>query len=655
MSKVVAFDTETTLIGYPDMVCPDLVCLTMSNGEQNTIYTDDATIAFKKLLSKPDVKIVGHNVAFDLHVMAKADPSLVPLIWKAMRAGRVHDTLLREKLYLLSTTGNVMSKKCSLADLLLRRAGIDISSDKQGDDIWRLRYGELVDVPLKDWPKEAVQYAIDDAYYTWLVYQDQESKRKDRGPGSMNSEQLQVMSAFALFGMTINGMCIDQSRVAEIKKECEAHYYGALEKLQEYGLVKPNGKRDQKAIEALCQELGVTETTATGRTKTDKKTLAKIQSDDPRYSALMEYMQYLKAVTTFIPQMQFDRIHPRFDVIKNTLRTSCMSSDYYKHFGKPYGKKVIKQGSPYPSINLQQMPRDGNFREAFVPEEGYLLAAADYSNLELVSAAQQYYSLFGESKLRETLNAGTNLHDATGTIIYNDYKGTDIDLERFRELIAAGDKDAKFCRQSAKFVNLGCPGGQSAGTICALANDLGIPITLTQATAWRAAARDQFPEFAKFFDTYFPTLRNGSMYVPSLEKMKPRYDAEIYGVYKVKATFTAMANSVSMQMPSAIGKKIAMVNMYEACTNPTAGHTLYGCVPALDMHDEFLINVPEARGDECLEALMEIMIDGMQKVFPDMRVGVEGGLMRRWYKDGDPDFELKQKYKEPRCDKAGSR
>lgn len=674
MTYYVAIDTETRLISYPDEVNPAGICLASHDdkgGHRLWHMRLDAEALENELhylFSDPDCRIVGHNVAFDLHVILKALPGLWSVVWEALAAGRVHDTMLRERLLNLSTMGDVNAKPCSLAALTKRYLNMDISADK-AEDAWRYRYQELEETPLEEWPAEAVRYAEDDARLTLEVFQAQEARRVERGPGSINQEHVQVGAAFALKGMTIQGMRIDPEAVQDLKASMEKRYALALTELKKYGIIRENGTRDQKSLEVLCKDLGVTATTASGRIATDRKTLNQIVSDDPRLAAYREYSDTIKAVTTFVPQLSVRRVHPDFNPIVNTLRTSCRASDYYKRFDieqeiqrviaaevatkdekelKKLGRKYESLQKKYactstvPSINLQQIPRSDAFRQCFIPEKGNVLICADYGNLELVCAAQTYYRLFGSSDLREVLNSGTNLHDKTGTIIYNDYCGQNIDVARFRELIKEGCKDAKFCRQSAKFVNLGCPGGQSASTICKLANGLGIPITDEQAVKWREAARGRFKEFVKFFgsgqgDGYLETLKRGHMYIQVDGKAKKtqRYDIEVAGVYRAKCTYTAAANGISMQMPAALGKKIAMIKIYRMCTDPRYSKSaLNKCTMHLDMHDELILSAPKDIAEQAQYELCQHMIIGMAKICPDMQISVESGIMDRWYKDG---------------------
>lgn len=673
MSRVIAIDTETCLIEYPDRVNPDGVCLTWHDQLEDNpgilhlqLDAKECLTLLKRWLS--EYIIVGHNIAFDLHVILLEFPELWSNVWKALRDGRIKDTFIREKLKLLSTTGNVTSKPCSLADLVYRYIGDDIS-DSKGGDAWRMRYEELILTPIAEWPADAVVYAADDATYTLEVYKQQEVARRNKGAGSMNSETLQVASAFALRGMEIQGIPVDTQWVEEIGEPYVDKFAEASEKLKEFGIIRSSGSKDMSKLLEYAENWGIETYTSSGRLSLDKKTLAKLTTDCPVYKAYMDYSNALKAVTTFIPQLSEERIHPRFNPLVNTLRTSCKSSNYYKYKGEKYGKKVIKRGDPVPSVNLQQIPSGNDFRGCFLPETGYMLVSTDYANLELCCAAQTYYSLFHQSKMREVLNSGQNLHDSTGHIIYQDYTNTTITFDSYKQLLKDNDKNAKFCRKAAKFVNLGCPGGQSADTIFKLANSMGVEISISQAEAWKMEAEGKYPEMQRFFKEYLPTRQRGQMFINvdeiiktplktiedetvykteviKVRKQKPRYDIEVAGIYRARCIFTAASNGITMQILGALGKKRAMVKVYQECTDPSVKSILFGSKLHIDLHDELVLSVPVLYAEACQHRICEIMVEEMQKVLPDMRIEVESTIQRRWSKDPDPAYGVYEYHKD---------
>jgi len=125
--------------------------------------------------------------------------------------------------------GRGVRVKSGLGDLLLRYEGLDLSADKKGADSWRLRYGELIGVPIRDWPSEALRYALEDPVHTAQLRVAQ--ARRPRHPyagawcevfypaaGSppwapFRCEQVEAWAHLALVDMAQAGMMIDSHRV----------------------------------------------------------------------------------------------------------------------------------------------------------------------------------------------------------------------------------------------------------------------------------------------------------------------------------------------------------------------------------------------------------------------------------------------------------
>lgn len=655
----VAIDTETHLISYPDQVNPKGVCLSYctaggkgsgaasagvvkfydwadSDGEEKDQAEWCRTEhALSDWFGNPECHIVGHNIAFDLHVILRMYPRLWPTVWGALKTGRIHCTKIREQLYRLSTEGDLVGQRYGLADLVLKYLDKDRSAEKE--DGWRLRYSELDGICPSAYPDDAYDYALEDALDTLDVFFKQESLRTKDGPGSMNTEAIQVAADFALRGMTLEGILVDDEVVHDLHNSYQHRHVEAVGILRKFGIIRENGTRDQKKLEEYAAEWGVIDRTESGRLSTSRKTLQQLTptAQIAAYDAYIEYSNTLKAVTTFIPQMDVERIHPQFNVLVNTLRTSCRSSNYYKYKGIRPMTKLLRPKSgridPVPSMNFQQIPRDSKFRAAFIPESSHIFLTADYSNLELVCTGQAMLDLVGASKMAEVLNTGVNLHDETGHLIYCDRYGI-ITREEYGELLAAKDPKAKECRQAAKPVNLGCPGGQSAKTIQRTAKETyGIDITLEQAGKWKEMAMDRFPEFRQFFGN---ARSDGRIERLRQHQGKYGYAVEVCGAYLANRSYTKAANALLMQTRGALGVKIAMIKLYEACTNRELKSPLWGCSLKALVHDEFVMSVPKHRADRCAEEMAQIMLEGMQQLCPDMRIGIEMIRQKRWGKTG---------------------
>ncbi len=117
--------------------------------------------------------LVGHNIAYDLACLCAEDPELVPLVFQAYRENRITDTMLRQKLADIGE-GKYRGFFNGPAYIPLKYDLGSVASrykykvDKE--DPWRLRYGELIDVPLVEWPEGAIVYAIKDVHATGAAF-----------------------------------------------------------------------------------------------------------------------------------------------------------------------------------------------------------------------------------------------------------------------------------------------------------------------------------------------------------------------------------------------------------------------------------------------------------------------------------------------------
>jgi len=650
--KIIAFDFETFLIGYPDQVAPTPVCVSWAicnqKGNINRIGiapTQDIEDKLEEILNDSFDAIVCANSAFELSIIAKYYPKYIPILCKLLRAGKIWDVQIMERLKLISTNGDPGSKSCSLAALVMRYLGEDRSHLKQGPDIWRLRYSELHNVPLKDWPQEAIDYSIGDSVDTARVFTTVMNSTPNYGYGSINTAPLQTAFDFYSRMMTIWGFEIDQESVGELEDKVLKLLEGPKNYLIEAGYMSETGsKRKKKLQEYILETFGEdVPRSDKGGVSTKSDDLKKFPHDELIDQWLM-YMKYEKLLTTYVPQMKFERIHPNMNCIVKTGRSSGRASNYYKW--SVLGK-ALKRKDPYPSMNIQNLPRAMDVRPCFKASEGNVLIAIDYAQLELCSIAQFCFKTFGISDLRTKINTGLDMHSdlacATMGISYNEF------IERKKR----GDKDVLDARQQHKPVTLGVFGGQGHKRIQEEINKYLPPekrISEEDAKNLKNIAIGRYPEARLFFGSgwgpdkepgYIDSLINGNTkYNEDKNRKENLYSFEINGRYHNNRTFCATANGTTMQCLSADGAKAAVCRVGEACLMPD--NPLSGCEIKAFIHDEIII---ECKEDDHIESkidyMAKLMIDAMQVMMPDLRITVEASVMNRWLKNGPFIMEKK--------------
>lgn len=188
--KFVSFDWETWLI-QPGVPAPPPVCASVAVmtdvliPSADTIQTsialaEEGLEQFEALLADDDIVIVGANTVYDVMVSvvaaAERGRDLLPRVWAAYEAGRFYDVAIAQQVH--ATGLGILGKdpktgrglpsgnRYSLDTCVLHVLGRD---DAKKNSAWRLRYAELADTPLSDWPADARQYPQDDARNTLEV------------------------------------------------------------------------------------------------------------------------------------------------------------------------------------------------------------------------------------------------------------------------------------------------------------------------------------------------------------------------------------------------------------------------------------------------------------------------------------------------------
>lgn len=690
----VSMDTETYPISK-DSVSPRVVCISLATRcspekvETDLIAAceDRALPTIQGLLKNHEVVLIGHNMAYDLNCLVSTWPELKLPILDKLEAGEVTDTLIREKLLNLSTSGNTdtailpdgqeRNVPLGLADLEKRYLGMDRSDQKTDEDAWRLRYHELDGVPADEYPREARDYAIDDAVGTLLVAEAQEVRRggAERGPGSMNTHEFQTAVDYCLRRFTVQGIAIDREArdemAEELGKEFAPEQFPRLidsgilrppvpprpmksqkkrvarilpdlspdewekvdwtqhrEVLEEAGVRFTQHKKEsinQKAlhavVEAVCEENDIPlERTAKGAISASSGFIKVLAPYDKILGEYQRRQELARLVGAELPKLDADRVHPNYNILKNTGRTSST--------GNRRGSEPL-----YPSTNIQQV--DPRARNVFVPDEGHVICSVDYSSLELVTLAQSTYSLLNYSVHRDKLLAGYDLHAYLGSQLAvnlhdgfsEEARGLDAD-EAYALFMKKKKTDPEFYghwRKFAKPVGLGFPGGLGAETFVTFAAGVyDVTVTHEEAKALKEIWLETYPEMVDYFEWINRYAKDPE------DPLAYCYESPM-GMWRARASYCATANGKALQTPSAEGAKIAIFKVLRACDTP--GDLLYGTRPWGFIHDEInaCVKDDELAGAKA-DRIAKIMVDSMQMVASDVPVGAEPALMRFWTK-----------------------
>lgn len=269
MSAPIAIDLETHLIA-PGILAPTPVCGSSADEGGQSVFGRDGT-QFAGLAT--DVReselLIGANIAYDFGVLVAHGIVSLEDIFKAYDEERVYDVLIAQALDAIATghlfkdprTGQTLrdpttgkaSQRYSLnivTDLTLGR------TDAKAHDTYRLRYALLKNVPMSEWPAEAVQYPKDDARNTFDVAAAHLNGAPGERLGAEHHEPLQnlhnihaqVRAAWALHLASMWGFRTDRARVEALTAKVDADHAKMLDSFKPLGFLREDDSEDTAVV-----------------------------------------------------------------------------------------------------------------------------------------------------------------------------------------------------------------------------------------------------------------------------------------------------------------------------------------------------------------------------------------------------------------------
>jgi DNA polymerase-1 len=248
--------------------------------------------------------------------------------------------------------------------------------------------------------------------------------------------------------------------------------------------------------------------------------------------------------------------------------------------------------------NLQNIPirteLGREIRKAFIADEGNVLLAADYSQVELRILAH----ISQDAELIETFQRGADIHRATASKMFN----------------IAEDELTHDQRRAAKTINFGVLYGMSAFR---LSNELNIPTG--QAKDFIDAYFARYPKIQEYLDRTLEEARRSGKVTTLFGRV--RYIPEIHNKsFTVRGNAERMATNAPIQGTAADILKLAMIALDKRLDD--AGAML------LTVHDEIVIEVQESRAED----VAGIVKETMENIFPlAVPLQVDAHYGRSWY------------------------
>lgn len=620
--EICTLDFESHLI-KPGMPAPKPVCLAMKIGDgESKLYVGDQDMhdAMRRVLVGNYI-LVGHNISFDLLVACASWPSLLELIFDAYDSGRVRCTQVRQQLIDIARgedefrdRGHIQFKTTYKLDALINY-WFDHHLEK--DDTWRLRYGELDDVPLSDWPIDARTYPLGDTDWTARLFGAQGglvSKEPWAAKGQIPDELPQTSSDFDLALISAWGFRTDGVMVAALRDRLEKIVNAALVTLRAAGLVNPPGSASVKNMQALFARVEAaykkmrkpvpmtdpSKKFPKGQIKTAGEVL--LASGDDDLILLGNVGDKMTLLNTFVPTLE-----------RGTRVPICVSYNVLVNSGRTSARKP----------NVQNLPRIGGARECVVPRDGRVFIFCDYDTIELRMHAQNCLDMIGYSILADAFQRDMDPHLMIAAQILG------ITYEVAKQRLDDGDDVVAEMRQLAKPANYGFPGGMSAASFVEYAHNydekLKKLVDLAMAERLHKGFFTMWSENPEYFK------RVGNMIGPRGGTQRQLVSGRVRG----QVYFTEFCNGL-FQGRTADGTKAAMKRLVRECYMGSSA--LYGSRPVIFMHDEFGMETDDhpERAHAAAQRLALVMREEMQRFAKDVPIKCGPLMMRRWNKGAKP-------------------
>jgi DNA polymerase-1 len=250
--------------------------------------------------------------------------------------------------------------------------------------------------------------------------------------------------------------------------------------------------------------------------------------------------------------------------------------------------------------NLQNIPirtPDGRrIREAFVAEPGHLLLSADYSQIELRVLAH----LSGDQTLIDTFRRGEDVHDRTAREVFGAFSAMPADEQR----------------RVAKMVNYALLYGKTAFT---LAKDIGV--TKKEAEQFIDAYFARYPSVRSFIEGTIRKARETGHVRTLLGRLRRLPDLRAPN-FQVRMEAERQAMNTPVQGSAADLIKKAMIDL-----SAELGRRAMKSRLILQIHDELLLEVPEAEAEQA-RALVKQVMEGA--LFLDVPLVADARLGSNW-------------------------
>ncbi|MCC5863356.1 MAG: DNA polymerase I [Gammaproteobacteria bacterium] len=552
-AELTALDTETTsleymqaeLVGLSLAVTPHEACYIPLDhrypGAPDQLDRDTVLARLKPWLEDAEAAKVGHHLKYDAHVLAHYGIEL---------RGQRYDTMLES--YVL----NSVATRHDMDSVAARYLGVQTTSYESiaGKGAKQIGFEQVA-------LEQAAPYAAEDADITLQLHRTLWPKLEAEGRLAEVYREIEQPLVPVLTRMEHAGVLVDRKRLQRQSGELAEKMASVGEQAWaaaggEFNLGSP---KQLQEILFERQGLPVLRKTPKGQPSTAEDVLAELAEDYELPRVILEYRSLSKLKSTYTDKLP-EMINPRTGRIHTSYHQAVAAT------GRLSSSDPNLQNIPI------RTPEGRRIRQAFIAPEGLRLIAADYSQIELRIMAH----LSGDEALLEAFARDRDIHQATAAEVFG------VALEA-----VTGEQ-----RRSAKAINFGLIYGMSA---FGLARQLGI--SRQEAQHYVDTYFERYPGVARYMedtrrkareDGYVETVFGRRLHLPEINAR----DAQ-RRQYAERSAINA-----PMQGTAADIIKRAMIDVDAWLQSAATKARLI-----MQVHDELVLEAPEADADELAQAL----------------------------------------------------
>lgn len=602
---IFSFDTETDGLERESKLCG----LSFSWQPKQGVYVpirsphpethldaDTVLSALKPILENPDLSKCGHNLKFDAGILIRNGIKLQGAVFDTLLASQLVDA--RTPSHNLDTLAllHLNHKMISFEELTAVPSDAtadDDSSDEMADLGLMLELDTQEQRTIDEIPLDhATIYAAEDADIALRLYHFLIPKLDEMDITTLVRD-IESPLAPILAEMEYNGIVCDKEELKRQNAVISELVDARQAQIHEIVGYPCNIDSPRQLAQVLFEELGFkpVKRTQGGKVSTDVTVLEALSLrediNDPKTSVprlIIEYRQFRKLQSTYLAQLQSavdpktERIHTH--LYQLTTATGRLKSDRPNLQNIPVRTEIGRQ-----------------LRRAFTAPEGHKLICADYSQIELRILAH-----FSEDEsLIETFTQDLDIHTAVASQVF----------EVPTALVT------RELRDKAKTINFGIIYGVSPTGLSRRIKGM----TVKEASTLIDDYKTRFPGIDRFLQECVQQASDHG-YVSTLTGRR-RAIPEIYATNRSRRSLgERLAINTVVQGSAADLMKAAMVRVQ---------HRIYRdrlrLKMLLQIHDELVLEIPEALAEEHAEIVCEEMENAMSLHVP---LRTEAGIGDNW-------------------------